>query len=144
MERSSSMSPLARFAASWPATPENVPIARHAVMARLREADTPDPPLSDVALAVSEAATNAVTHGYVGRDPGKFRVVVQATGDELEVVVEDDGRGMIPRPDSPGLGLGLPLIATVADRFETHATPDGGTRLCMWFRLDPDEATLVN
>ena len=60
------------------------------------------------------------------------------------MLVEDDGRGMVPRPDSPGLGLGLPLIATVSDRFETHTTPSGGTKLCMWFRLDPGEATLVN
>ena len=138
------MSQHVRFNASWEATPENVAIARHAVVAHLREVQTSDPPLSDIALAVSEAATNAVTHGYVGRPPGQFRVALAASEDEVEVLVEDDGRGMVPRPDSPGLGLGLPLIATVADRFETHTVPAGGTRLCMWFRLDPDAATLVN
>ena len=138
------MSPRPRFTAAWPALPENVAIARRTVVAHLREAETSDPPLSDVALAVSEAVTNAVTHGYVDRRPGRFRVEVDSDGEQLEVLVEDDGRGMIPRPDSPGLGLGLPLIATVADRFETHTTPSGGTRLCMWFRLDPDAATLAN
>jgi serine/threonine-protein kinase RsbW len=138
------MSPPARFTASYEAIPENVAIARRTVVSHLREAETSDPPLSDVALAVSEAATNAVTHGYVDREPGRFRIEVETLDDELEVLVEDDGRGMVPRPDSPGLGLGLPLIATVADRFETHTTPAGGTRLCMWFRLDPNAATLIN
>ena len=132
------------FDSAWKALPENVALARRTVVAYLRAADTSDPPLSDVALAVSEAATNAVTHGFVGRDAGKFRVAITTDDEEIEVLVEDDGRGMVPRPDSPGLGLGLPLIATVADRFETHTTATGGTRLCMWFRLDPDEATLVN
>ena len=138
------MAPQARYNGSWEAVPENVALARRSVVAHLREAQTADPPLSDVALAVSEAATNAVTHGFVGRSPGKFRVSVETGAEELEVLVEDNGSGMVPRPDSPGLGLGLPLIATVADRFETHTTPSGGTRLCMWFRLDPREATLVN
>jgi anti-sigma regulatory factor (Ser/Thr protein kinase) len=49
---------------------------------------------------------------------------------------------MMPRPDSPGLGLGLPLIATVSERFDTRTQPDGGTRLCVWFRKDPTAATL--
>ena len=138
------MTSQARFSAAWDALPENVAIARRTIVAHLREAATSDPPLSDVALAVSEAATNAVTHGFVGRSPGQFRVAIETRDEELEVLVEDDGRGMVPRPDSPGLGLGLPLIATVADRFETHTTPSGGTRLCMWFRLDPDAATLSN
>jgi hypothetical protein len=36
----------------------------------------------------------------------------------LVVDVADEGRGMVPRIDSPGLGLGLALIAQVADVLE--------------------------
>lgn len=130
------------FRAAWPAVPPSVPAARHAVAGFLREAETSDPPLSDVALAVSEAVTNAVHHAYRDTEPGEVRVQVELFEDELELVVEDDGGGIRPRPDSPGLGLGLPLIATVADRLDTRTTPDGGTRLCIWFRRSPGAATL--
>lgn len=127
---------------AWRAVPDTVPIARHAVMRYLEEAHTPDPPLRDVGLVVSEGVTNAVHHAYVDADPGEVRVRVEVHGEELEVVIEDDGRGMMPRPDSPGLGLGLPLIATVCERFDTRTRPGGGTRLCVWFRMDPGAATL--
>ena len=55
--------------------------------------------------------------------------------------MEDEGTGMVPRPDTPGLGLGMPLIATVSSRFDVRTTLQGGTRLCIWFDTDPD-ATL--
>lgn len=99
---------------------------------------TPDPPLSDVELAVSEAVSNVVTHAYIeDAEPGEFRIAVEWSPDEVEIVVEDDGRGLLPWIDSPGLGLGLPLIARLADRFDTRAEPGRGTRLCMWFKRTP-------
>ena len=128
--------------AVWPAVPATVPVARHAVLRYLEEAHTPDPPLKDIGLVVSEGVTNAVNHAYVEGDSGDVRVRVEMHEDEVQVVIEDDGRGMIPRPDSPGLGLGLPLIATVSERFDTRTQPDGGTRLCVWFSRNPADATL--
>lgn len=130
------------FDARWTAEPENVATARRAVVAHLAAAKTSDPPLSDIGLAVSEAATNVVQHAYRDRTPGEFRVRVEARATEVELMVQDDGLGMTPRPDSPGLGLGMPLIATVADRIDVQARPGGGTRLCAWFSLDPTDATL--
>ena len=70
------------------------------------------------------------------RRPGKVSLCVEASDGELLIKVVDEGDGLAPRPDSPGLGLGLPLIARVADRFEVHPGPDGrGTELCMVFRV---------
>ena len=132
------------FDRAWPAVPDSVPTARRTVQRYLSEAATADPPLSDICLVVSEGVTNAVNHAYAGEDPGEVRVKlnVNEREKELQLVIEDDGRGMIPRPDSPGLGLGLPLIATVSERFDTTTAPGEGTRLCVWFRLDPTAATL--
>ena len=130
------------FEAAWPAEPESVPAARRAVVSHLSEAQTADPPLSDIALAISEAVTNVVNHAYLGRDTGTVRVEVAMSEEEIRVTVEDDGRGMLPRTDSPGMGLGLPLIATVCDRLDAGRGRDSGTRLCMWFRRDPGAATL--
>lgn len=44
---------------------------------------------------------------------------------------------MRPRIDSPGAGLGLPLITHVADELEVATPPDGGTRVRMRFTLTP-------
>jgi serine/threonine-protein kinase RsbW len=132
----------APFAQAWPALPDSVPAARHAVVGYLRDALTPNPPLADIGLAVSEAVSNAVHHAYVDRETGDVRIGIEVLADELELTVEDDGRGMLPRADSPGLGLGLPLLATITERFDTRTQPGGGTRLCMWFRREPSAATL--
>ena len=55
--------------------------------------------------------------------------------ERLQVCVSDEGAGMTPRSDSPGLGLGLPLIAQVADPVDIEPGPHGGTRVTMGFAL---------
>jgi serine/threonine-protein kinase RsbW len=131
-----------RVAWSWPAEARSVSTARHAVVDWLRTCDTPDPPLSDVALVVSEAVTNAVNHAYVGRSPGEVHVQVSVESEQLVLVVADDGNGLKPRPDSPGLGYGLALMVAVSKRFEAQTKAGGGTRLCAWFSRDAANATL--
>ena len=115
--------------------PESIGSLRRRVSEFAEEFGAPRRKVSDIALAVSEACTNAVVHAYRGQ-PGKVSLFVEAGAGELLVKVVDEGDGLAPRPDSPGLGLGLPLIARVADRFEVHPGPDGrGTELCMVFRV---------
>jgi len=92
--------------------------------------------LPDVRLAVSEAVTNAVVHAFRDRaDGGTISVSAAVDDSELEIVVRDDGSGMAPRPDSRGLGLGLPLIRRVADGFDHREPPGGGTEVWMRFAL---------
>jgi serine/threonine-protein kinase RsbW/stage II sporulation protein AB (anti-sigma F factor) len=86
-----------------------------------------------VRLAVSEAATNAVVHAYRDAD-GDLRVRAAVEGAELIVVVCDTGVGLAPRPDSPGLGLGMPLMATVTSRFQIISR-ERGTEVHMAFPL---------
>jgi serine/threonine-protein kinase RsbW/stage II sporulation protein AB (anti-sigma F factor) len=89
--------------------------------------------LRSVLIASTEAASNSVLHGFVGREPGTIRVRLGAGSDEINVVIADDGSGMRPRPDSPGLGLGLPTIAQVASELDIQSTDGGGTELRMRF-----------
>ncbi len=42
----------------------------------------------------------------------------------------------MPRPDSPGLGLGLPLIATLAESLELGTDDLEHTEVRMMFRID--------
>jgi serine/threonine-protein kinase RsbW/stage II sporulation protein AB (anti-sigma F factor) len=89
-----------------------------------------------VRLAVSEAVSNAVVHGYRGSEPGAVTVTAEAQHHTLRVVVSDEGCGPAPRNDSPGAGLGLPLIAQVAESLSVSRGRDGhGTVLCMTFEL---------
>ena len=106
---------------------------RHEVRDYAERNGASDP--SAVALAVTEAITNAVVHAYVDdAEPGDVEVVAQRLPDDgIEILVCDEGRGMMARTDSPGLGLGLPMVATLAERFEVQARAGGGTRVRMAF-----------
>jgi anti-sigma regulatory factor (Ser/Thr protein kinase) len=101
-----------------------------------RRAGASPPVLDQIRLAVSEAVTNVVIHAYVDApEPGPVRVAAHVENATVNVVVADDGRGMVPRLDSPGLGLGLALIAHAADNLDVHDGDPGGTQLRMTFSL---------
>ncbi len=118
------------------AVPAAVPTLRGAIAEFLDEAGIGEPLLTSAKLAVSEAVTNAVVHAYVDApQPGAVSVAATFEGDSLLVEVSDDGSGMRPRLDSPGLGVGLPLIADTADSLDIGNSPRGGTLLRMSFQV---------
>ena len=86
-------------------------------------------------LAVSEAVSNVVVHSYRDLGPGAFTISVEWNGGELKVTVRDHGCGMMPRMDSPGAGLGLPLIASLSETMTVTEPPGGGTEVSMTFPL---------
>ena len=88
--------------------------------------------VADVKLAVTEAATNPVIHAY-SEAAGELTVSAAVQGDELEIVIGDSGPGIVERRDSPGLGVGLSVIATVAERLRI-VTSTAGTKVHMTFR----------
>lgn len=126
-----------QFHRSMVAVPASVPALRSEIAEFAAGAGAREPLLSSIKLAVSEAVTNAVMHAYVGRSPGAVRVAARADDDRLLVEVADDGGGMMPRLDSPGLGVGLPFIAETADSLDISSSARGGTRLLMTFTLQP-------
>ncbi len=118
-----------------PARAENVAVVRHAIGGLGDALDVDDQVLADVKLAVTEACTNVVVHAYGGED-GPMEIAASVSPERLMVAIRDEGRGMLPRPDSPGLGLGLPLIATLAETLELGRSLDDRTEVRMSFRLD--------
>jgi serine/threonine-protein kinase RsbW/stage II sporulation protein AB (anti-sigma F factor) len=126
----------ASFRRALPAVPASVTELRHALTDFVAAAGIGEPVLTSVKLAVSEAVTNAVVHAYVGAPrPGEVRVHACVRDDEVFVAVSDDGCGMVPRLDSPGLGVGLPLIAQRADTLDIEHGSGGGTELRMTFQI---------
>jgi anti-sigma regulatory factor (Ser/Thr protein kinase) len=122
---------------SLPARADNVALVRHALSAFVTEIGMGAARVADVLLAVTEACANAVVHAYEGKQGGPLLVSARTSGDELVVGVRDHGRGMRPRIDSPGLGLGLPVIMSLSDAVEIRPASDGrgGTEVTMRFRV---------
>jgi serine/threonine-protein kinase RsbW len=118
------------------AAASGVPLVRHALRGLLSGLDVADEVIADIALAVTEACTNAVVHAYPNGDgEGSIQVVASHVGDSLVVTVRDHGGGMSPRVDTPGLGVGLPVIAAIAESVEIGSPDDGGTEVRMKFAL---------
>lgn len=88
----------------------------------------------DIALAVSEAASNVVLHAYLGVAPGPIDVDAVVRGRDVVIAVVDDGSGMRPRKDSPGLGAGLSVMKQVCDELRVLSGVGGrGTHVRMTF-----------
>jgi anti-sigma regulatory factor (Ser/Thr protein kinase) len=116
------------------AVPGSVAEARRAVVALAKRHALARP--ADVALAVTEAVTNAVVHAYRGDASGDVRVVACARETGLLVVVRDYGCGMLPNPGSPGAGLGLAVIGALAGEMNIERPEQGGgTRIRIRFGL---------
>jgi anti-sigma regulatory factor (Ser/Thr protein kinase) len=112
-----------------------VPLVRHALRGLLSGLDVSDDVIADIALAVTEACTNAVVHAYRDSSAGTVTVTASRVDDGLSVTVRDHGCGMQARVDTPGLGVGLPVIAAIAQSVEIGSPDGGGTEMRMRFAL---------
>ena len=83
-----------------PPHPENLALARLALTGVAGVAGVSEPALADLKLAVTEACTNAILHGYASGAPGELVVRYRLATGRLEIEVEDDGAGF--DPDDPG------------------------------------------
>lgn len=112
-----------------------MPIARAAVVAFAERVGADREQLGSIRLAISEALTNAVIHAYPnGR--GSVHVVAGVVGQQLAVVITDDGCGMHAPSRTGGLGWGLALIAASSDHVTTRQRSDHGTRVLVRWNLD--------
>jgi len=117
-----------------PAEAESLMIVRQAVTGVAEALGVGDQRRDDMRIAVSEACTNVVVHAYPDL-PGSLCVGMWADDDGLVIRVTDAGRGIIPDPlrQSPGLGIGLQLMATLADDMHLSTPSGGGTEVVLTF-----------
>jgi serine/threonine-protein kinase RsbW len=121
---------------------ENIAIVRHALGGLGEAYAVSEQKLSDVRLAVTEACANVVVHAYPDGHEGPMEVVASMDDDRLTVLVRDWGRGIGPRPDSPGLGLGLSLIAALAEQVQLGHDHQANTEVRMTFALSDQMASV--
>ena len=95
----------------------------------------------EIVLAVDEAATNIILHGYRGQ-PGFIEIVVERQGDSLIVHLYDQAPPFdptkVPAPDltlpleeRPVGKLGVFLITRFMDDVIYSASPQGGNQLTL-------------
>ncbi|MDD2422297.1 MAG: anti-sigma F factor [Heliobacteriaceae bacterium] len=121
--------------------PENITLARVVVAAMLAGMDFTLPDLDDVKVAVSEAVSNAILHGYQNRPTGFVYLVFTVSPEGLEIVIEDYGRGIadIEKAMEPAfstlpdrMGLGFVFMKSFMDLVEVDSQLGRGTRVRMF------------
>lgn len=126
---------LGGFELSLRAEPQTVPIFRQYATAFAAEQGADTDLVNDVALAVTEATTNAVKYAYPPERPGSVELSASAEEGWLTLRVGDRGGGFCEGP-SGGLGLGLAIIARVCDHLKI-VQEGAGTQVLMRFVLAP-------
>jgi serine/threonine-protein kinase RsbW len=119
-----------------PAKPEYITLVRLALSGLARLRPLSEETLGDLKLAVTEACTNSVRHGYEDEGEGTVEIVYELQPDRLVVEVADDGPGFdasrertMEEHHAEG-GLGIAIIKAVSDEFESGVRSDGrGSRL---------------
>ena len=124
----------------------NESFARYAVTAFIARLDPDVSELADIRTAVSEAVTNAIIHGYKGRE-GNVTVDVSLYSDRsIKITVTDRGCGIedIERAKLPLFttdesgergGMGFAIMESFCDKLKVRSTLGRGTSVTMIKRL---------
>jgi len=119
-----------------PAKPEYITLVRLALSGLSRLRPLSEETLGDLKLAVTEACSNSVRHGYGEAGDGVVEVLYELQPDRLVVEVVDDGPGFDAKGRPVGEenlaegGLGIAIIKAVSDEFEASGRPGRrGSRL---------------
>jgi serine/threonine-protein kinase RsbW len=116
-----------------PAQPASVTALRHRAAAFAEEHGAGPEVVADVALAVSEAVTNAVKYAYEAEVEGTVELSASVRKPWLEICIRDSGTGF-GRGSTDGLGLGLSIIARLCADMKIVQEGDG-TEVRMRFPL---------
>jgi stage II sporulation protein AB (anti-sigma F factor) len=124
---------------------ENEAFVRIAVAAFCTRLDPTLEEVEDIKTAVSEAVTNAVIHGYQGKN-GIITIQAEIIEDVLEVKISDTGCGIsnieqareplfTTKPDAERSGMGFSFMEIFMDELEVLSEPDVGTTIVMRKRI---------
>ncbi len=130
----------------FPSKAANIGFARTAVALFASQLEFTLDELDEIKIAVSEAVSNAVIHGYKGTE-GEITVICRLTGNRLEVTVKDEGRGIsnVQQALEPAfttepeerMGLGLVFVREYMDELVIDSEPGKGT--CVFMAKSPSQ-----
>ena len=95
-----------------------------------------------IQLAADEASTNIIEHAYAGVENGRIEIDCNITGDDLKIVIRDNGKSFdpssVPEPNVKADlserkigGLGMYLMRKLMDEVFYESLPKGGNILTM-------------
>ncbi len=120
--------------------PANVAFARVSVAAFASQLDFTLNDLEEIKVAVSEAVTNSIVHGYKNKTDEKIIVSVKIEKNKLHIIIEDYGKGIEDieealKPayssDPERMGLGFSFMQSFSDGFKIESSPNAGTKVYM-------------
>lgn len=120
--------------------PENVTIARMLASALGAQLDLPINELEELKVAVSEAVSNAIIHGYQNDPDNYVTLELEASEEKITIQVMDQGCG-IPdvkqamqasfSTDPERMGLGFIFMQSFMDDLRVESEINNGTRVVM-------------
>lgn len=134
------MEPVNRMRVEFTSLPANVAFARVAAAAFASQLEFTLDDLEEIKVAVSEAVTNAIVHGYESSPDKTVSLSVEVRKNTLVMVVEDKGRGIEDvekalqpsySTDPERMGLGFAFMQQFSDSLKVDSGPGAGTRVTM-------------
>lgn len=128
---------------------ENVALARSLVAAVIANCRQPEwditlSALEEIKVAVSEAVSNAIIHGYQNRPGQSVHMQLRLYQQALQVQIRDEGVGIadVQQAMEPEfttgeehLGLGFAFMSSFMDEVEVQSAPGQGTTVLMLKRI---------
>ncbi len=124
---------------------ENVGLARVAVASFAAQDDLTLNELEEIKVAVSEAVSNSIIHGYDGSEEGIIKVNIIRYEDRLQIEVEDTGKGIEDvdeaiqpaySSDPERMGLGFVFMGSFMDTLTVNSKLGSGTKVVMEKRIN--------
>lgn len=118
---------------------ENIGIARMAAATFSAQAELTLGDIEEIKVAISEAVSNAVIHGYEG-ESGIVEFSMLLYEDRIEYIVEDFGKGIEDitaarepsySSDPERMGLGFVFMESFMSELEVDSSPGEGTKVKM-------------
>ena len=125
----------------FPAITDNERFARGVAASFVVTLDPTVDELSEIKTAISEAVTNAIIHGYDGRE-GKILMEGVIYEDYVEFSITDEGVGISDirrareplytgKPEDERSGMGFTIMETFMDSLDVESERGRGTRVTM-------------
>ena len=123
---------------------DNVGLARVAVASFAAQEDLTLNELEEIKVAISEAVSNSIIHGYDNSEEAIIKVNIIRYEDRMQIEVIDEGKGIedvdqAVQPafstDPERMGLGFVFMASFMDTLKVNSKPGSGTQVTMEKRI---------
>lgn len=117
---------------------ENEPFARTSIVAFLMPLNPSMEEVMEIKTMIAEAVTNAIIHGYDGKDDGWVEICVRYDQNHMiDIVVKDEGCGIADlslamqplyttKAHLERSGMGMTIMSTFADDFHVDSSVNKG------------------